>query len=172
MLIPGDMNAHSPMWNPHCQTEKNAGPLEELIESYELIINNDPDYATRLASQRRVSIIDLAFSSPELGPLCLWEIPEEYPSLSDHELILVGRDDMEQQNQRSLSKVCVTGWSVQKLLEDEKLLQKAKTAWMECSARRPCISWTSSRQDLDDEVEWLESSLSSFLDEYAKIFTG
>lgn len=71
MLILGDMNAHSPMWNPNCQTRKNAGPLVELIESYELIINNDPDYATRLASQRGVSIIDLALSSPELGPLYL-----------------------------------------------------------------------------------------------------
>lgn len=44
VLILGDMNAHSPMWNPHCQTRKNAGPLEELIESYELIVNNDSDY--------------------------------------------------------------------------------------------------------------------------------
>lgn len=86
----GDMNAHSPMWNPHCNMRRNAGPLEELIESYELIVNNDPDFATRPSSQGAVSFIDLALSSPELGPLCLWEIPEEYPSLSDHELILLG----------------------------------------------------------------------------------
>lgn len=65
------MNAHSPIWNPHCQTRKNAGPLEELIENYELIVNHDPDYATRPAIQGGVSIIDLALSSPELGPLFL-----------------------------------------------------------------------------------------------------
>lgn len=128
VLILGDMNAHSSMWNPHCQTRKNAGPLEELIEGYKLIINNDPDYAIRPASQGGVSIINLAFSSPELGPLYLWEIPEEYPSLSDHELILLGWDDVEQQNQPSLSKGTATGWSIQKLLEDETLVQKAKTA--------------------------------------------
>ena len=90
VLIVGDMNAHSPMWNPHCHTKKNAGPLEELIDSYELIVNNDPDYATRPSSQGSVSIIDLALTSPSLGPLCIWEIPKEYPSLSDHELILLG----------------------------------------------------------------------------------
>lgn len=169
VLILGDMNAHSPMWNPHCQTRKNAGPLEELIENYEVIVNNDPDYAARSASQGGTSTIDLALSSPELGPLCLWEIPEEYPSLSDHELILLGWDDIEQQNQPSLSKGSSTGWNIQKLLEDETLFQKAKTAWLECSTRRPCISETSSKQDLDDEVEWFESTLSSFLDKHAKI---
>lgn len=46
MLIVGDMNAPSPIWNPHCYTKKNAGPLEEPIDSYEVIINNNPDYAT------------------------------------------------------------------------------------------------------------------------------
>ena len=111
----------------------------------------------------------MALSSPELGPLCLWEIPEEYPSLSDHELILLGWDDIEQQNQPSLSKDTSTGWSIQKLLEDEILFQEAKTAWLEGSTRRPFISGTSSRQDLDDEVQWLESSLSSSLDRPAKI---
>lgn len=78
-----------PMWNPHCQTRENAGPLEELVESYELIVNIDRDYAARPASQGRISNIDLVLSSrtPESGPLFLWEILEEYPSLSDHELI-------------------------------------------------------------------------------------
>lgn len=62
------------MWNPHCQRRNNAGPLEQLIDSYELIVNNDPDYATRPSSQGSLSIIDLALISPELGPLRLWEI--------------------------------------------------------------------------------------------------
>lgn len=61
-------------------------------------MNNDPDYATRPSSQGMISIIDLALSSAELGPLCIWEIPEEYPSLSDHELILLGWEDIDQQS--------------------------------------------------------------------------
>ena len=32
VLIIGDMNAHSSMWNPHCRQKQNAGPLEEFIE--------------------------------------------------------------------------------------------------------------------------------------------
>lgn len=88
VLIVGDMNAHNPMWNPHCHQRQNAGPLEELIEKYELFINNDIDFPTRPAS-RGVSIIDLALKSPDLGLLRVWEIPDQYPSFSDHELILL-----------------------------------------------------------------------------------
>ena len=42
-----------------------------------------------------MSIIDLALTSPGLGLLCVWEILEEYPLLSDHELILSEWEDME-----------------------------------------------------------------------------
>ncbi len=86
VLIVGDVNAHSSMWNPHCRQNVNTGPLKELIECYELIVNNDTDYPTRPSSPG-ISIIDLALTSPDLGPLRVWEIPEEYLSLSDHELI-------------------------------------------------------------------------------------
>ncbi len=88
VLIVGDMNAHSPMWNPRYHQRQNAGPLEELIETYELLVNNNTDFPTRPAS-RGVFIIDLALTSSDLGLLRVWEIPEEYPSLSDHELILL-----------------------------------------------------------------------------------
>ena len=88
MLIVGDMNANSSIWNPHCRQKQNAGPLEELIEKYKLLVNNDTDFPTQTES-RRISIIDLALTSPGLGLLQVWEIPEEYPSLSDHELILL-----------------------------------------------------------------------------------
>lgn len=67
VLLLGDMNAHSPLWNPHCQRRINAKPLEELIEKFHLLINNESGRATRPAS-RGVSIIDLSLSTIELGP--------------------------------------------------------------------------------------------------------
>lgn len=90
------MNAHSTMRNPHCRQKQNAGPLEGLIERYELIVNNDTDFPTR-PSSRGLSIIDLALINFELGLLRVWEIPEEYPSLSDHELIVMEWEDIEAQ---------------------------------------------------------------------------
>ena len=41
--------------------------MEELIESYELIVNNNTNFFTRSLSPR-ISIIDLAIISSELGP--------------------------------------------------------------------------------------------------------
>ena len=93
VLLLGDMNTHSPLWNPHCQKRINAKPLEELIEKFHLLINNESGQSTRLTS-RGVSIIDLALSMVELGLLSLWEIPEDFPSLSDHELIVFWWEDM------------------------------------------------------------------------------
>lgn len=106
------MNAHNLVLNPHCHLKKNAGPLEELIDSCELIVNNDPNYATRPSSRGQLSIIDLALTCPELGQLPVWEIPEKYPSLSDNKLILLGWDKVEHQNSSSSSGT-PTGWSIQ-----------------------------------------------------------
>ena len=71
----GDINAHSPVWNPHCRRRQNAATLEDLIEQFWLLVNNKPGRATQPLS-REVSVIDLALSSAQIGPLTLWEIPE------------------------------------------------------------------------------------------------
>ena len=114
------MNAHSPIWNPHCRQRVNARPLEELIDNYELIVNNNTDFLTRPLSPG-ISIIDLALTSPELGPLRVWEFPEEYPSLSDHELIMMEWEDIEAQGENT--QTVMNGWSIKNLLEDDKSLK-------------------------------------------------
>lgn len=88
------MNAHSPIWNPHCRQKPNASSLEELIETYDLLVNNNTDFSTRSRSQEFL-IIDLALTNPNLGILRVWKIPEKCPSLSHHELILLEWEDLE-----------------------------------------------------------------------------
>lgn len=58
----------------------------------------------------------------------MWEIPEDYPSLSDHELILIKLEEIEIEDSEKRQAI-VSGLSIQKLLEDEKLLQAAKEEW-------------------------------------------
>ena len=94
------MNAHSSMWNPYYRQSVNAGPLEEIIESYKLIVNNNTNFLTRL-SIPRISIIDLALTSLELGPFRVWEIPEKYLLLSDYKLILIEWEDIEAPSQKN-----------------------------------------------------------------------
>ena len=169
VLIVGDMNAHSSMWNPHCRQRANAGPLEELIESYELIVNNDTDFPTRPSSQG-ISIIDLALTNPELGLLRVWEIPEEYPSLSDHELILMEWEDIETQDPGN-QQAAMSGWSIKNLLRDEKLLQAAKNEWDKTSAGQAHLDLSCTKEDLDREVEWFESKLTDLLNNHARHFS-
>lgn len=62
-LMAGDINAHSPVRNSHCHKNQNATILEEIIEQFGLLINNEPGRATCHFS-RELSIIDLVLSSP------------------------------------------------------------------------------------------------------------
>lgn len=41
VLFLGDVNAHSPIWNPYSRGKKNGNPLEDLIEKFHLFINNE-----------------------------------------------------------------------------------------------------------------------------------
>lgn len=56
VLIAGDINAHSPIWNPHCHRRQNATILEEFIERFGLLINNKPGRAT-CPSSHTISIL-------------------------------------------------------------------------------------------------------------------
>ena len=161
------MNAYSSMWNPHCRQSINAGPLEELIESYELIVNNDTEFPTRPSSPG-ISIIDLALTSPDLGPLQVWEIPEEYPSLSDHELILIEWEDIDTQGQEN-TQAAMSGWSIKNLLEDDKLRQAAQGEWKKSNEDRQPLDLLCTKQELDQEVEWFDKKLVELLNNHAKI---
>ena len=167
VLIVGDMNAHSPSWNPHCRQRQNAGPMEELIETYDLLVNNNTDFPTRPGS-RQFSIIDLALTNPDLGILRVWEIPEEYPSLSDHELILLEWEDLEIRGQEKYQPA-IKGWSIQNLLQDKKLWSAAKEDWEKSSRGQKYLTPGCTKEDLDKEVEWFESKIVELLDNHAKI---
>ncbi len=152
---------------PHCHQKQNASVLEEIIDQYDLLVNNEPGRATRLLSQR-ISIIDLAFSTVELGPLTLWEIPEEYPLLSDHELILLHWEDCDigvpQQNTSR-----AIGWDIQGLVRDTDQLSKARDKWVTKSHEWPILDQRCNRVTLDQEVGWIKDTLTDLLNKYSKI---
>ena len=165
-LMAGDVNAHSPVWNPHCRRRQNSAILEDLIERFGLLINNKPGRATRPLS-REVSVIDLALSSAQLGPLTLWEIPEEHPSFSDHELIVLRWEDVEY---NSTNESCgrVIGWDIQGLINNPDSLQVAQREWARSTQNRHIIDNSCTQQDLDEKVSWTESLLTNILNTHCK----
>ena len=62
-----------------------------------------------------------------------------------------------------------SGWDIQNLLQDEKLLQAAHEDWKGASQARHHLTSMSTIEDLDIEVEWFESRLTELLDNHAKI---
>ena len=131
------------------------------------MINNEPGRATRPIG-REVSIIDLTLSLPQLGPLTLWKIPEEYPSLSNHELIVLQWEDVGYNLVNSKDRQ-VTGWDIQGLINDEKNLETAKLDWTKQTQNRPILDSSYTQQDLDKEVEWVETLLTDILNTYCKM---
>lgn len=155
-MITGDMNAHSPVWNHHCHQRQNASVSGEMIDYYGLLVNNKPGSPTRPLRQG-ISVVDLALSPVALGPLNLWKIPEDYPALSDQELILLRWEDIG----FSLSQANTGGateWDIQGLSEDRDQLFKAREAWITQSSKRPILDRTSNRAILDLEVGWIEDT--------------
>lgn len=53
--------------------------LKNVLRCYELLVNNKTDFLI-LPESRGVSIIDPTLTSPDMGLLCTWKIPEEYES--------------------------------------------------------------------------------------------
>ena len=141
------MNAHNSMWNPHCWQNVNAGPLEELIKSYELIINNDINFPIRPSSPG-ILIIDLALTSPDLDPLGVWEIPIEYPSLSDHKLILMEWEGIDIQSLGNTQTV-ISRWSIKNLFKDDKLFQVAQAEWKKTNKDQQPLDLLYTKQELD-----------------------
>jgi hypothetical protein len=46
-VLLGDFNAQSPIWDPLITQRKEAGPLEKIIEDFDLILNNEQGAITR-----------------------------------------------------------------------------------------------------------------------------
>ena len=78
MILLGDFNAYSLIWNPLISMRIEAGPLGLIIKNYDLILNNEPGAIIRPNARNNRSIIDLTFISTLMGLLDLWIIEKEH----------------------------------------------------------------------------------------------
>jgi hypothetical protein len=67
-ILAGYFDTRSPVWDPWVAGRQNTGPVERLIERYELIVNNNDYQPTRLRKDCR-SIIDLTLSTRNVRAL-------------------------------------------------------------------------------------------------------
>jgi len=165
-LLLGDFNAHSLLWNPQARARSNAAPLEALIERFELLVENDPDVPTRPKTTPGISIIDLALTTRELGPLECWTVDTEHQTGSDHELIVLEWAPVNKA--RPDSSLEITGWHIQALQSDAAALKLAAADWEVRTALRPELGSNCTREEAIEEAEWLQSTLVETLNTHAK----
>ena len=124
-ILLGDFNAHSPIWNPLISGRIKAGLLEQIIENFDLILNNEPGVITRPNSRNNKSIIDLTFTTTAIGLLNSWLIEEEYSTPSDHELIIFEWLDLTLNQPKTCEKSDITGWNIDKFQKNKNQLESA-----------------------------------------------
>lgn len=73
----GNFNAYSQEWNLHYRERRYAVVLETLIEKYDLILNHQPAVVIKLTWDSMTSIIDLIFTTSDIGVLDTWVIDNE-----------------------------------------------------------------------------------------------
>lgn len=127
--------------------------------------NSNPDYVNQIdkGDQRNLGIWEQTYESgnkqkgeshtiPDLDLLCVWEIPKEYLSLSDHKLILLEQKTLEKRG-NDKQHLAITGWSILNLLENENLRQVAKDDEEKYGSGQNGLTLFSTNNDLDKEVE-------------------
>jgi len=163
----GDFNAHSYYWNPLITSSNSeASYLEEIIDRYKLILNNEPGVITRPNLKNNRSIIDLTFTTPELGMLESWGIEEENSTPSDHELIFFNWSILEPKPNPIPKEI--TGWNIDQLNKDLEKLEKAKKEWSNLSIQRKIIDNLATKEEIENEAIWIEETLTKVLNLYAK----
>jgi len=87
VVVAGDMNAHSLMWNGRCAKRYNDQFCERLIEDHGLTIHNSEQTTRGAANAICHSIIDLILSGGNVD--LRWSIADEdQDTMSDHEILV------------------------------------------------------------------------------------
>ena len=120
-IVHGALNAHSPIWNPRCIDQRNHKPLEQIIEEFDLIINNDdsPTYAVERMSE--TLIIDLTLSTIPVGLLANWTVGRDnQATMSDHAVITWELEYPENvENDQKGRNRLTASWYITGMMEEE-----------------------------------------------------
>ncbi len=157
-ILLGDFNAKSPHWDPY-NKPRNARDLEGLIERFDLILNNDTIVFTRVEGGKR-SVLDLTFSSPELGPLDSWAIAEGIQTPSDHKPIVLEITLAAEEKGPH-----IVGWRTDKLSQEQK--EKMEAEWWSRAIQFPQQQLLSN-SDIEQEALWIQETVTEILDEYTQ----
>jgi hypothetical protein len=108
VIIAGDMNTHSKVWNPSAYRSRSHDFWEMLIEKEDLVVWNSEEVTRIGPTPMNHSIIDLTISSPNME--LNWCLLRDEATGSDHEVI--AWDVLGTPHQRVDTSMEPTGWDI------------------------------------------------------------
>ena len=155
-IVLGDFNAISRLWSVY-GTEANQRDLEELIDSFNLVIANTAEPTRVLHNQK--STIDLTLHTPDIV-LEEWFIDKETATPSDHELIVFSWLDFDAHPTKSHRQQ--TGWNIESLLQNP---EKPREYWLQ---NRPQALRLDTTEMVDLEANRFQTLVHQLLTKFAK----
>jgi len=171
VIVAGNMNAHSKMWNPMAARNRNHIFWEQLIENEGLSVWNTKE-ATRIGARAEIhSIIGLTLSSPNMD--LNWCLLDEEATGSDHELIVwevQGAADP-----RADTSTETTGWDISRWdpakesaekekKKAEERRAKARESYVAGVGRTPILSDESTKEQVTEAAGSLSEVMTATLD--------
>jgi len=175
VIIAGDMNAHSKVWNPRATRSRNHTFWERLIEEEDLFVWNTEE-ATRMGpGAENHSIIDLTLSSPNIE--LNWCLLREEATGSDHELIaweVLGTPGQGVDTSTEVMGWDISGWDPAKESEEEdkkkarERRERARRCYLAGVGRTPILTDDSTKEEVTEAAGSLREAMTVTLDEHAR----
>jgi len=174
VVIAGDMNAHSRMWNPRVTRSRNHVFWEQMIQTNELIIWNSEEETRMGAGANNHSIIDLTLSSA--GIELNWSVATGHATGSDHELLqweVLGAPCPADAGSTETTGWDISGWDPRGKEEEEANAAVAKRAQAEEGYRRgvrasAILADDSTVEEVDAAAATLRAAMVGTLDQHAR----
>jgi len=172
VIIAGDMNAHSQMWNGRATSRRNAPFWENLITNHSLVVWNSEE-ATRVGGNNH-SIIDLTLTSASIE--LNWCIDSKEATGSDHEVIVwevLGGIPGSRDTSKEVTGWDISGWdSTGKSEEEQTAIREKKAATQQCFLRAGgktgVLDDTSSAAQVEEAAVALQEAMVGTLNSHAR----
>ena len=179
LLVVGDLNAHSPVWDDNCRAADNQGlKVEEILEQYNLTCLNEENTHTYLShTNGKTSSVDISTCSNQIAHLFEWNVLEDRYS-SDHHPILITCPQRNEAPKEARYKTEKANWGQYKTtiannlerFNQDKSINESLDLLTECiiQAAEEAMPKTSSKQR-KREVPWWSPELQQLVNQKHKL---
>jgi len=172
VIITGDMNAHSQIWNGRATSRWNAPFWENLITNHSLVVWNSEEAIWVGGNNHLIIDLTLTSASVELN----WYIDSEEATGSHHEVIVwevLGGIPGSRDTSKEVTGWDISGWdSTGKSEEEQTAIWEKKVAaqqyFLRAGGKRGVLDNTSSAEQVEEAAVALQEAMVGTLNSHAR----